>query len=440
VRGNEKPAPAEGLGARRAALAILSDVLRRRRPFDVAAEQVLAGANLAPRDAGFARAIASETLRRFGQLDALIRHFVPKSPPPHKAGATLEILLAGACELLFLNVAPHAAVDAANRLAQTDTKAVHFKALINAVLRRVSREGAAVLAAQDAAQLNTPDWLWRRWVDHYGEDAARAIAGVHAQLPPLDLTLKSEDATKEFPAEARLAPGHLRLVGAGRIEALPGFNEGMWWVQDFAASLPARLFGNVAGRCVVDLCAAPGGKTAQLAAQNAQVTAVDLSPERLELVSENLTRLNLRADIIAGDARDWRPAQPADFVLLDAPCTATGTIRRHPDLPWNKSAADIAACETLQSELLDAAAEMTAPGGLLVYAVCSLEPEEGSEQIAHFLRRHGEFMRVPVTPDEVYDEALISTLGDLRTLPTHWADKGGMDGFYAARLRRSATQ
>ena len=426
---------APGLPARKAALAILSDVLRKKRPLDAAAAEALNAATLEPRDAGFARAIATTSLRRFGQLEALVRHFVPKSPPPHKAGPTLEILIAGAAELLFLDVAPHAAVDAANRLAESDTKSVHFKGLINAVLRRIAREGAGVIAAQDAS-LNVPDWLWPRWREAYGEEAARAIAAAHARVPPLDLTLTSADDPCTDLIAARLAPGRLRLEHAGRIEDLPGFGDGRWWVQDFAAALPALLFGDVASKPVLDLCAAPGGKTLQLAAAGGDVTAVDLSPERLGLIEENLARMKLTAKRVTADARDWRPQAPAPFVLLDAPCTATGTIRRHPDLPWLKSAADLQICESLQSELIDAAAEMTAPGGLLVYAVCSLEPEEGEEQIASFLRRRSDFARVPLTATEVFDSGFVTADGDLKTLPSYWPDKGGMDGFFAARLKR----
>jgi 16S rRNA (cytosine967-C5)-methyltransferase len=432
-----KGAAPEGLAARQASLSILSDVLRKRRVLDVAAAEVLARAKLAPRDAGFARAIATETLRRFGQLDALIRHFVPKSPPPHKAGATLEILLAGAAELLFLNVAAHAAVDGANRLAASDAKAVHFKPLINAVLRRVAREGKDILAAQDAARINTPDWLWSRWMAAYGEEGARAIANAHLGVPPLDLTLTSEPPPSGFPEDAVLAPGRVRLWGAGRVENLPAYDDGHWWVQDFAASLPARLFGSVTGKRAIDLCAAPGGKTAQLASAGARVTSVDASAERLALVRENLDRLRQDAQLVAADARDWRPDEPAPFVLLDAPCTATGTIRRHPDLPWIKSAADVPALATLQAELVDAAAEMTTSGGILVYAVCSLEPEEGIEQVEDFLARRPEFSRRAVIADEIFDPAFLTEKGDLRTLPSHWAHKGGMDGFYAARLIRT---
>ena len=430
-----------GLAARKAAQNILSDVLRKKRPLDAAVADALAHAQLAPRDAGFARTIAATSLRRFGQLEALIRGFVPKAPPPHKAGPTLEILIAGACELLFLNVAPHAAVDAANRLAQGDAKAVHFKALINAVLRRIAREGANVTAKQDEAALNTPDWLWPRWVEFYGETRARAIAAAHLEIPPLDLTLKSPDGPyTEFQEGTQLAPGRFRLKHAGRVEELPSYQEGRWWVQDFAASLPARLLGDVAGKRVIDLCAAPGGKTLQLAAQGAVVTAVDVARERLDLVRENLNRMDLSAELVTADARDWRPAEPAPFVLLDAPCMATGTIRRHPDLPWLKSAADLHITESLQNELLDAAAEMTAAGGTLVYAVCSLEPEESEQQVEAFLGRNSDFARVPITSADVFEPEFISAKGDLATLPCFWSDKGGMDGFYAARLKRYSSR
>lgn len=394
-------------------------------------------AALETRDAGFARAIATETLRRFGQLDAIVRHFVPKSPPPHKAGATLEILLAGTCELLFLDVAPHAAVDAANHLAQEDGKAIHFKGLINAVLRRVSREGKSLPIMADLS-LNTPEWLRRRWQENYGADIASAIQFAHLAIPPLDLMLKpGADAAALFPSADTLAQDRLRLLGAGNVEALPGYKEGLWWVQDFAATLPVRLLGDVKGARVIDLCAAPGGKTVQLAALGAEVTAIDIAAERLCVVEENLSRLHLNATCIAADARDWHPVARAPFVLLDAPCTATGTIRRHPDLPWIKSAADIAACTTLQGDLLEAAADMTAPGGILVYAVCSLEPEESTEQIDLFLRARTDFVRIPITEAEIFDRAFVSPAGDLRTLPSHWSEKGGMDGFFAARLRRA---
>lgn len=422
----------DGLPARAAAGAVLSDVLRKRRPLDAALDAL---PGLPPRDAGFARVIASETLRRLGQIEDLIRRFVPKAPPPHKAGPTLEILYAGACELLFLDVPPHAAVDAANRLAQADPKAVHFKALINAVLRRVSREGTAIVAAQDAARLNTPDWLWQRWVAAYGEETARAIADAHRRQPPTDIVLKAPGLAA--PKGEALFGNVLRLSEGGRIDGLEGFSAGHWWVQDAAASLPMHLFGDVHGREVIDLCAAPGGKTLQLAAAGANVTAVERDASRLARVAENLARTGLEATLIESDLRDFRPDRPAPFVLLDAPCTATGTIRRHPELPWIKSASDVTLCEQAAGEFVDAAADMVAPGGLLVFAVCSLEPEEGVEQIEHFLSRDDRFARETVTAADMFGhDEWISAEGDLRTLPCHLGDRGGMDGFYAARLRR----
>jgi 16S rRNA (cytosine967-C5)-methyltransferase len=420
------------MAARTAALNVLSDVLRKRRPLDSALETLPL---LPARDAGFARVIAAETLRRLGQIEAVIRHFVPKSPPPHKAGPTLEILYAGACELLFLDVPPHAAVDAANRLAQADTKAVHFKSLINAVLRRASREGKEIVDRQDAARLNTPDWLWQRWCATYGEEMTRAIALAHLRQPPVDIVLKQHGLAS--PAGERLFDNVVRLAETGRVDEMEGFVEGDWWVQDAAATLPARLLGDVRGKTVIDLCAAPGGKTMQLAAAGAHVLAVERDATRLARVRQNLARTGLEATLVEADVRDYRPEAPADFVLLDAPCTATGTIRRHPELPWNKSASDVTLCEQGAAELLDAAIAMVAPGGLLVFAVCSLEPEEGPEQIGRFLAHNDRFAREPLSGADVFGMTeLVSADGDLRTLPCHLGGKGGMDGFYAARLRR----
>jgi len=418
-----------GLPARAAALTVLSEVLRQRRPLDAA---LAATARLDARDAGFARVIVSETLRRLGQLDELIRAFVPKPPARNRAGPVPEILLAGACELLFLNVAPHAAVDAANRLAQADNKAVHFKSLINAVLRRVAREGAEVIARQDAARLNTPDWLWQRWSETYGEETARAIATAHLGIPPLDIVAK----ISPMPDAIHLFGDAFRLGEHVRVDGLPGYADGEWWVQDAAATLPVHLLGELYGKQVIDLCAAPGGKTAQLAASGAQVIAVERDESRMVRLKENLERLHLAADLLLKDVRDFHPKSPSPYVLLDAPCSATGTIRRHPELPWIKGANDVTLCAQAAGELLDAAADMTAKGGLLVFAVCSLEREEGPEQIDDFLRRRREFVREPVAPQDVFGlSQLVDTSGDLRTLPCHLAEKGGMDGFYAARLR-----
>ena len=417
-----------GLAARRAALAILSGVLQKRRPLDAGLDQL---AGLAVRDAGFARALASETLRHMGALDAVLRKFMAKPLAPHKAGVAGEILLLGACELLVLKVAPHAAVDAANELAAKDSKAAHFKPLINAVLRKVAKEGDTVLSGLDRERLSTPDWLWSRWTAHYGAGMARVIARAHQQSAPVDIVLKSSDSVS--PPSEELFGLVRRLNETGRIDELPGFAEGDWWVQDAAATLPALLLGDVAGQNVIDLCAAPGGKTMQLAARGAKVTAVEIDATRAERIRENLSRTKLDAEVVVADARDFEGSAP--FVLIDAPCTATGTIRRHPDLPWIKGAADVTVSAGAAYEILESGARLVAPGGTLVFAVCSLEREEGEEQIAAFISTHPEFSRVPVTAEEVFGYAdWITPEGDLRTLPCYLP--AGMDGFYAARLKR----
>ena len=410
----------------------MSGVLRKRRPLDALLDTLK---NLPPRDAGFARALTSGALRHFGELDTTIRHFVPKPLPTHKAGPAMEILLLGAAELLILKGAAHAAVDGANNLASADSKAVHFKPLINAVLRRIAREGEAVRSSLDAPRLNTPDWLWERWRAQYGEDITRAIALAHSREAPLDITLKNSAAL--FPESTALFGASRRLT-AGRVEELPGFAQGGWWVQDAAATLPVLLLGDVRGKKVIDLCAAPGGKTMQLAAAGAEVIAVESDPARLVRLVENLARTNLTAALIEQDARDFKAAAP--FVLIDAPCTASGTIRRHPDLPWIKEPGDVLARAPLAYDILESGAAMTRPGGLLVFAVCSLEREEGEEQIAAFLSTHPQFTRLPITTDDVFGHSeWISPEGDLRTLPCHLPDQGGMDGFYAARLKKSET-
>lgn len=422
-----------GLPARRAALSILSNVLQKRRPLDSGLDQL---AGLATRDAGFARALVSETLRHMGALDAVLRQFMAKPLAPHKAGAASEILLLGACELLILKVAAHAAVDAANELAAKDKKAVHFKPLINAVLRKVAKEGEARLSGLDRERLSTPDWLWTRWSAQYGQATTRQIARAHQQSAPVDIILKSADAPA--PASESLFGAVRRLSDPGRIEALAGFADGDWWVQDAAATLPALLLGDVAGKRVIDLCAAPGGKTMQLAARGAHVIAVEIDQTRAARIAENLARTNLTAEIVQSDARDFEGKAP--LVLIDAPCTATGTIRRHPDLPWIKGAADVTVSAAAAYEILESGAAMVEPGGSLVFAVCSLEREEGEDQIAAFLANHPEFARAPIAASELFghDEWLTPD-GDLRTLPCHFSDKGGMDGFYAARLKRSET-
>ncbi len=429
------------LASRGAALDVLASVLDRGRPLDEAVDSALGKTDaLEARDRAFARLLATTVIRRLGQIDDALGRLVdaklPLRPP-----TLMNLLRLGAAQLLFLETPPHAAVATAVDLADA-VGLSRGKGLANAVLRRLAREANAILAEQDAPRLDTPDWLWRRWAGHYGGATARAIAERHLAEPPLDLTLKpgkDEAAWAESLGAIVLPTGTLRRPVGGRVDELPGFAEGAWWVQDAAAALPVRLFAEIAGKIVFDLCAAPGGKTAQLAAAGAVVTAIDRSPQRLAMVGRNLERLSLTASLVAADALAWTPpgGQLADAILLDAPCTATGTIRRHPDIARSKSAQDLAQLARLQAALLDRAARLLRPGGILVYCTCSLEPEEGEAQAASFLGRHSDFRRRPITRGEIGDWIeMIDDAGDLRSLPSHLSMIGGLDGFFAARLCR----
>ncbi len=430
-----------GLAARRVAADIVEAVLQRHRPLDEKFEGGGANAALAglpERDRALTRALVATVLRRLGTLRHLIGLFLERGPPA-QAPRVETALLIGAAQILFLEVPDHAAVDLSVRLAQADRHATHFAGLVNAVLRRVAREGAERLATLDATALDTPEWLLARWTATYGEATARAIAAANGQEAALDLTVKSDPESWATKLGGRVLPtGTVRMVAHGTVTALPGFAEGAWWVQDAAAALPARLVGAVAGRRVADLCAAPGGKTAQLAAAGASVTAVDHAPARLNRLRENLTRLSLQAELVYADVEEWQ-AEPFDAVLLDAPCSSTGTIRRHPDIPWLKQASDITKLADFQRRLIDRAVTLTKPGGTLVYCTCSLEPEEGEDIIAALLAREPGVRRAPIAAGEVFGRSEFLTKdGDLRTLPCHFPDPdsrfAGVDGFYAARL------
>lgn len=424
------------VSARETAFEIFSDVLSRK-PLDVAFERHLDLSTLDEKEQVFVRALIFTVLRRLGQIDDLVKRCLKSSLAP-KAAEAKTILRLGTAQLMFMNVPPHAAVDQAVAQATGSNRAPYRK-LINAVLRRLAREGAAWLETQDPERLNTPKWLWESWTSAYGAETCRKIAAAHQGVAPLDLSAKSDAERWARDLDASLLPtGTIRLRRSGNVTRLPGYRTGDWWVQDAAAALPARLFGDVAGKSVVDLCAAPGGKTAQLCAYGADVIAVDRSEKRLARLNDNLERLGFSAQTVGADAATWRPPALADSVLLDAPCSATGTIRRHPDALWTKSPADVERLVDIQARLLRAAIEMVKPGGTVVYCTCSLQPEEGPHQIARLLADGAPVERVPVGADEVggLAEALTPD-GDLRTLPCHWADKGGMDGFYACRLRKA---
>jgi 16S rRNA (cytosine967-C5)-methyltransferase len=424
----------EALTARNVALDLIGAVLRRKRPLDEAIEENPAMHRLPGRDRAFARLLVATVLRRLGQIDALIADCL-NMPLAPRAMPVKDILRLGVAQLLFLRTPPHAAVATSVDIAQSRGFLSH-KGLVNAVLRRLSIEGPERINEQDAPRLNTPDWLWRSWSRTYGEAAARAIATAHLKEAPLDLTLRDDVEIWSARLEGVLLPtGTLRRAAGGVLATLPGYAEGAWWVQDAAAALPARLFGNLAGREVIDLCAAPGGKTAQLATAGARVTAVDRSSRRLERLVANLERLDLPAEAVGADALTWRPRHPAEAVLLDAPCSTTGAIRRHPDVPHLKLPEDVARLSVVQENLLSAAIDMLQPGGTLIYCTCSLEPQEGVERIKALLDAGAPVERREIEPDEIGAQPEWITLeGDLRTLPCHFGEYDGIDGFFCARL------
>jgi 16S rRNA (cytosine967-C5)-methyltransferase len=435
-QSTEHAGPA-GLAARAAAAALLYGVLDRRQPLDALIVVDPAFGALDERDRRLARAIASTALRRHGTIRTLLDRLIERKPP--RSRGFFHVLEVAAAQILFMQVADHAAVSIAVDEIAADPKVRHLKGLANAVLRRLARERDSLLATLDVS-VDTPDWLWSRWVAAYGAETAAAIATAHRTEPPLDLSVKDDAAGWADRLGGRLtATGSVRLADAGSIEALPGYAEGAWWVQDMAAALPARLLGDVAGKRVADLCAAPGGKTAELAAAGAEVTAVDISANRLKRLSANLARLHLSAETVAANVLDWQPAALFDAVLLDAPCSATGTIRRHPDIPWLKTPEDIATLAAVQARMIDRAAHLLKPGGMLVYCTCSLEPEEGEAQLAGALERTGLVLR-PVAAAEIGDLAQPATpAGTVRTLPCHDAGAdglAGMDGFFVMRLQK----
>lgn len=429
--------------SRQIAFDILDQVLRGQRPLDEVMDRHDALHALSGRDRALVRQLLGTTLRRLGQIDALIESFLSKPARKPDDIRLRHILRLGAAQLLFLNIPDHAAVDTAVRLCH-EVGLGHVKGVVNAVLRRVATLGPDMLTQQDAVQHNTPQWLWQSWHDGYGPDMCRAIASGHSLEPALDLSLRdpSQIGLWAEKLDAIVLPtGSLRRAGGGLVPELPGFDSGDWWVQDAAAALPARLLGDVCGKKIADLCAAPGGKTAQLAAAGAQVVAVDRSEKRLDRLRQNLDRLTLSAHVLAVDLQgnvDALLAEgPFDAILLDAPCSATGTIRRHPDVAWLKKPEDVVKLAAIQGELLNRACDWLKPGGVLVYCTCSLEAAEGENQIAQLLAQRNDMCRIPVTEDEIPGiGGLVNAAGDIRCTPAAWAEFGGLDGFFAARLGR----
>jgi 16S rRNA (cytosine967-C5)-methyltransferase len=424
VTGADREGSSPGVTARLAAATALDRVIRQRLDLDRA---FAPPASLSASDRAFAYSILVTTLRRRGGIVTVLDALMER-PLPSRAGLTRSLMETAAAQLLYMDVAPHAAIHSSVAACKEDRNARHFAGLVNAVLRRVSTEGPQ-RAALLPSGVNAPAWLFERWRRTYGDAAARAIAEAHLAEPPLDLTAREPGETAAKVGGDRLWNGTIRLKAhKGPVEELPGYADGRWWVQDQAASLPVSLLANTPGD-VLDVCAAPGGKTAQLAAAGYRVTAIDRSAARLKTLKENLARLKLEASVVCADFLAW-DGEAVDMVVLDAPCTATGTMRRHPDIAWLRTEEDIGKLSALQARLLDHAARFVRPGGRLLYCTCSLEPEECEDQIKGYLERHPSFARAPVTAAEVKGHGeLLSAAGDLRTLPNH-----GMDGFYAARL------
>lgn len=418
---------APGVAVRRAALRVLDAVVRRGTPLEQAlgpAARDIARSD----DRALVHAIAAETLRRMGDLDALIDSATQRAlPDDAKARMALRIALVQA---LALGTPPHAAIATVLPLVDGGPRK-----LVHGVFGTLMRQGASL---PEHPSLPAPVGL--RWQAAWGDAMVIAAERALAVPPALDITLADPAQTEDLAARMNgvsLMPGHLRLADHAAVPAMEGFGEGSWWVQDIAASLPARLIGAGPG-IAIDLCAAPGGKTLQLAAAGWTVTAVDNNESRLARLRDNLERTRLQANIVTADALRWSPKAQADVVLLDAPCSATGIFRRHPDVLHRVLPSQIAEMAALQTQLIDRARDWVKPGGLLVYATCSLEPAEGEGQLDAFLARHRDCTIDPVRSDELPPGVAPDPRGWLRTLPGTLADAGGCDGFFIARMRRAS--
>lgn len=427
----------DSLQARHLALAVIERVLRADTQVDSALDTALAASALDTRDKAFATALAMGTLRRVRLIDALLKQYLQSSLSDKGADYVMDVLRMGVAQLLFLDVPAHAAVHSSVEMVK-QSKFKGFAKLANGVLQSVGRTGKEKLAEMDVARTTTPEWLWKRWVRDWDEPTTRRIAEWNLKEPQLDITVKSDPAGWAEKLGGIVLPnGSVRIEEAGIISQLEGFKEGEWWVQDAAASIPARLLGDLTGKKVLDLCAAPGGKTAQLVVAGGDVKAVDKSPARLRRVGDNLKRLNLKAHIESADMMEWQPKDRYDAILLDAPCSATGTIRRHPDVVSRKDEKDIRELAELQRNMLLRALGWLKPGGTLVYCTCSLETDEGEAHIQPVLNMHRDVSLVPVTLEEAGNiEGIVSPDGYIRTHPYDMEEFGGMDGFFAAKFQK----
>ena len=426
-----------GIKTREHAHSILFEITSKRRTFDDVLISHKGFNSLNTRDRAFAYNLVATTLRRLGQIDAIINERLERSLP-RSANAALNALRLGLCQILFLNIQTHAAVNTSVEISGRRGPQ-KFKALVNGLLRSVAREGAETIASSHPEEQNVPDWLQLSWNKSFNRETAKKITKTNLRNPPIDLTVRRDPDQWATKLDGkRIGKDTVRLARSVQIELVEGFKEGEWWVQDAAAALSAQILATGGpGRRVCDLCAAPGGKTIQLLSAGLDVTAVDKSKDRLILLQSNLKRLRLEARVINKDILDWDPPEMFDAVLLDAPCSATGTIRRHPDIPHLKSSKDIPKLAKLQGELIDCAIKYTVPGGIVVYSVCSLEAEEGIDQVNKVLSRNSSIEIDRIRVNEIQDfENCLTKEGCVQTTPAHLFDIGGVDGFFIARFRK----
>lgn len=423
-----------GIVAREIALDILGQILHQAQSLDLVLDKHEALYELEPRDRAFTRLLVATTLRRLGQLDAWINARLEK-PDDLQAVSVRDILRLGLAQLVFLETPAHAVVNTCVDLAEKSQHAKRYKSLINAVLRRLSEN---LPDKNEKVELNTPVWLWNEWVDDFGGDTAFEIAYANLNEAALDLTVKENPDEWATHLNGTVLPGgSVRLPSGGLVQNIEGYEEGAWWVQDIAASLPAKLLGDIEGYNVLDLCAAPGGKTAQLIQKGANVTALDRAAKRIHILHQNMERLGLSVQTETADASVWKPKELVDAVLLDAPCSATGTIRRHPDILSLKKEIDVQRLVDLQTRLLDNAATMVKVGGIVLYCTCSLQKREGETQALNFLAKHKNFSLVPIRKEEIDNaQDFITPEGFIRTFPFYLSGQGGMDGFFIARFAR----
>lgn len=447
IKGRMKQTPTDTIKndgsktSRTVAVRTLMAVTLKNRPFDIALDEMVREAKLDPRDRAFAFNLVMLSLRQLGALRHVLNGLLDRGLPKN-ATWTEAALVTGLAQILFMRTADHAAVnETVDMIKGLNGKEKGFAGLVNAVLRKAVRKRDAILKdLTNAPERNLPKWLKESWTSTYGKEAMQAIAATLATNPPLDISLKPSKGADHW---AKALDGTLLPTGSIRrtatdVMALEGYSEGHWWVQDMAAAIPASLLGDVAGKHVLDLCAAPGGKTMQLAAAGANVVSVDRSKNRMGRLKANLKRTGLSAEVVIDNAAAYTPPAPVEHILVDAPCSATGTLRRNPDVLWTKTADDVAKLSNLQAAILAHAFKLLPVGGTLVYCVCSLEKSEGPDQITRFLGATDTAKRMPINADEVGGlSELVTLAGDLLCLPSHYRNAGGMDGFYAARITKT---